>query len=183
MPAVSNVSTPIEWGSAAAYFPAHHEPTSGEHGPARHSTELAQALPVGLAGPPTRTSFLAMRAAFRPSGGAARGDDLARLLEDSQRGDFVSLARLIGRKELFGFSWCQTYWIPMFQFDLWDLSLRSGPRRVRRELPAEFDGWSLASWFARPNGMLDGHCPVTLLDSNLPAVLEAARAQGLGIST
>src|SRR5450755_1135237 len=73
--------------------------------------------------PSEDAAFAAMRAAYQPVGGLARGDDLARLLEERARGDFVSLARLIVDGEVFAFEWRRTYWIPMFQFDLADLSI------------------------------------------------------------
>jgi len=36
-------------------------------------------------------------------------------------------------------------------------------------------GWAIASWFARPNALLDGFRPVNLMESDLASVLEAAR--------
>lgn len=87
--------------------------------------------------------------ALRPS---SRADDLARLLDDDhRRGEFVDLARFIDSGEVFGFEWRDTFWVPMFQFELRDLSLEPRPRQVLTELPAQYDGWMLAAWFARPN--------------------------------
>jgi hypothetical protein len=127
-------------------------------------------------GLPTDRDFIAMRASYRATGGTARGDDLGRLLEDRRRGDGVSLARLIVSGEVFGFEWQRTFWIPMFQFELRDLSRKPGPRQVLAELASEFDGWTLAQWFAQPNCWLNERRPVDVLDANLPAVLGAARA-------
>ena len=124
---------------------------------------------------PEDRDFLAMHAAYRASGGLARGDDLARLFEDRRCGDFISLAGLITAGEIFSFDWHRSFWVPMFQFELRDLSIKPGPRQVLAELARAFDGWSLAIWFARPNSCLNGHRPVDLLDSDLPAVLDAAR--------
>lgn len=151
----------------------------------RHMAPDAPAVPGGArAAPssadrpqqlPTDRDFALMRAAFRSSGGTARGDDLARMMEDLHRVDYVSLARLVASAEVFGFEFRGSYWIPMFQFDLRNLSIRPGPQQVLAELAAEFDGWALATWFAQPNCWLDGAVPVDLLDSNLAAVLVAAR--------
>lgn len=141
--------------------------------------------PEGEAGGETRTDigplatehdFNALRHAFRPSGGIARGDDLARLLEDHRCGDFISLARFIAQHEIFAFQWRDSFWIPMFQFDLKDLSIREGPHRVLAELESVFDGWALAMWFAQRNWWLHEHRPVDLLESDLDSVLQAARA-------
>jgi len=127
-------------------------------------------------GLPNGRDFLALNAACRPTGGLARGDDLARLLADHRFGDFVSLAGLIDSGEIFGFEWRHYFWIPMFQFELRDLSSKPGARQVREELAPAFDGWPLATWFGDPNAWLSARRPVDLLDSDLPAVLDAARA-------
>lgn len=120
--------------------------------------------------------FRALCSAYRNSGGMLRGDDLARLLEDHRCGDFVSLARFITRHEIFAFDWRDSVWVPMFQFDLRDLSIRPVPQRVLAELGGVFDGWGLASWFAQPNAWLRGARPVDLLDTDPAHVLRAARA-------
>jgi hypothetical protein len=125
---------------------------------------------------PSDRDFVAMLAAYRATGGLARGDDLARLLDDLLCSDFVSLGSLISAGEVFGFEWRHAFWVPMFQFDLRDLTLKSGPQSVLAELATEFDGWTLATWFAEPNSWLSDQRPVDLLDSNLPLVRQAARA-------
>jgi hypothetical protein len=120
--------------------------------------------------------FIAMRHAYQASGGLPCGDDLALSLEQHARGDFVSLARLIVAGDVFGFEWHHTFWIPRFQFDRSDYSLKAGPRQVLAELSADFDGWTVAVWFAQPNARLAGRRPVDLLEADLPAVIQAARA-------
>jgi hypothetical protein len=125
---------------------------------------------------PSDAGFVALRAAYRASGGTARGDDLARLLEDCRNADFESLARLIVSGEAFGFDWKQAFWVPMFQFDLNDLTLKKGPVQVLAELSAAFEGWALAAWYVQPNAWLCHRRPVDLIDSQLADVLAAARA-------
>jgi len=129
-----------------------------------------------IAGFPSGREFLALNAAYRPTGGLARGDDLARLLEDHRFGDFVSLAGLVESGEIFGFEWQRKFWVPMFQFELRDMSSKPAVRQVREELATAFDGWPLAAWFADANAWLSARRPVDLLDSDLPAVMDAARA-------
>lgn len=126
--------------------------------------------------PPSDAQFRGLRAAYGHLGGLARGDDLARLLEDRQQGDCVSLAKVLVGREVFGFKWHEELWIPMFQFELRDLSIKTAHRAVLAELTPVFDNWSLADWFARPNSWLCDQSPVHVLGSNLPAVLAAARA-------
>ena len=125
---------------------------------------------------PTSGGFAALLAAYRSSGGTARGDDLARLLQDRLRGGCISLAKHISCGDVFGFEWRRTLWIPMFQFDLRDLSVTAEPRLVLHELANKFDGWSLATWFAQGNSWLGGRRPVDVLGVDLPTVLNAARA-------
>lgn len=120
-----------------------------------------------------------MCAAFRATGGVVCGDDVAARMRQHERGDYVALARLIVSGAVFGFEWRHTYWIPMFQFDLQDLSVRPGPQRVARVLATEFDGWTQALWFAEPNAGLNRCRPVDLLASSLPEVIDAARSDRL----
>jgi uncharacterized protein (DUF2384 family) len=39
-----------------------------------------------------------------------------------------------------------------------------------------FDGWGVSTWFVEPHESLARHRPVDLLESNLRAILQAARA-------
>lgn len=125
---------------------------------------------------PDDRDFRVMCSAYRASGGIQCADDLARMLEDHRCGDFVSLARFIARHDIFAFEWRETRWIPMFQFDPDDLSIRPGPQHVLAELAPVFDGLALAMWFAQPNGWLHGARPVDLLDTHLDRVILAAGA-------
>jgi hypothetical protein len=129
-----------------------------------------------LSQPPSSQAFMAMLCAYRASGGTARSDDLSRLLQDQLRRGYVSLEGLLAQDQVFSFVWRHTRWIPMFQFDLADLSLRRGPQQVVAELSPTFDEWSLAMWFAEPNDWLDARKPVDLIHTELSAVLAAARA-------
>lgn len=137
----------------------------------REAPELAELAREG----PSEAGMDALRRICRASGGVARGDDLARLLEDCRCGDLVDLARLIGHRDIFAIDWHGSLWVPMFQFDLRDLSVRPGMRRVLAEVDAVFDGWTLAVWFAQPNGWLQGRRPLELLDSEPDPVIRAAR--------
>ena len=124
---------------------------------------------------PSDRDFIAMLAAYRATGGIARTDDLARMLNEQRRAGLDGLAGLIARGAVFGFEWRGAFWLPMFQFEPHDLSVKPAPRQVVAELTDEFDGWALAVWFAQPNSWLQDRRPVDLLDSRLSQVLEAAR--------
>ena len=125
---------------------------------------------------PSNRGFKALLAAYQATGGAARGDELAGLLADRQLGTLASLARNIVSGDVLSFEWRHSFWVPMFQFELDDLSLKKGPRKVLAELVKVFEPWAIAAWFAQPNSWLKCQRPVDLLDSNLPAVFAAARA-------
>ena len=124
---------------------------------------------------PSDRDFIAMLAAYRATGGIARTDDLARMLNEQRRAGLDGLAGLIASGTVFGFEWRRSFWLPMFQFEPRDLSVKPAPRQVVAELTDEFDGWALAVWFAQPNSLLQDRRPVDLLDSRLSQVLEAAR--------
>jgi len=98
---------------------------------------------------PTSRGFAALPAAYRASSGTARGDDIARLPEDHGLRSFIGLARLMATGEVFGSEWGAATWVPMFQLDLRDLSVRPSARMVLAELGDGFDGWARAGWFAR----------------------------------
>lgn len=151
--------------------------------PARHTglfgPESAGARHIaghGHHGAEAATMFAAMGKAFRPSGGMARGEDLVHTMAAHRQGDYASLARQIVEHDVLCFDWDASYWLPMFQFDMHDLSVRRDLLPVFWELHHDCDGWALASWFARPHAALHGRVPVDLLDSELAAVLAAAGA-------
>lgn len=125
---------------------------------------------------PSSRSFIALLEAFRSTGGTASAGVVGRLLEEHQAGPAVSLARRVYTGQVFGFEWRASLWIPMFQFDAHDLALKDSARQVRAQLPALWSGWTVASWFARPNARLEGSSPAGRLDADPEAVLRAARA-------
>jgi len=133
-------------------------------------------MPLAEVGsPPTDSRFAALKMAYEAGAGLMGGDDLARLLAERQNGDFVSLARLIASGEIFGFHWQGDFWVPLFQLDPSDFTVRQAPQAIASDLAQVFDGWSIALWFVRPNSWLHGQRPIDVLDSRPTAVLEAAR--------
>ena len=125
---------------------------------------------------PSSKGVAALLSAFHATGGVVRGDELASMLEHLKIGDLASLGKAMASGEICSFQWRSAFWIPMFQFDLDKLTLQRGPRSVVQELTGVFDGWMLSAWFAQPNSWLGSRKPVDCLASNLPSVLEAARA-------
>jgi hypothetical protein len=168
---MNNVQTPSAHTGQRTAMPGYHPAHSGW--PQGHA-EAARAPAVGDV--PSGRRFIALLEAFRNTGGTAPGEIVGRLLQEHQCGDAVSLAKLVFTGQVFGFEWRENLWIPMCQFDPKDLALKPAPQQVRAELPALWPGWTTASWFAAPNAWLAGEAPVDLLNSNLPAVLQAARS-------
>ena len=125
---------------------------------------------------PTDRDFAGMREAYRGSGGTVRRDALARVLHGAEGAHDATLGKLLVTHDVFSFEWREVHWVPMFQFDLRDMSVRPRPQRVIVELGEVFDGWALAMWFSQPNHWLRGRRPVDVLDSSLTGVLAAARA-------
>lgn len=72
------------------------------------------------------------------------------------------------------FEWEQRFWLPWFQLDPADMSLRPGPARVTAELAPILDGWAMATWFAKPNPRLGDALSIDLIDDCLASVIGAA---------
>ena len=144
---------------------------------------MQAALQALRGGPPcamttvsSRLAFDAMVDVYKTCGGTARADDLAMLLEQRRVGDFVSVARQIVSRDIFSFEWQNHIWVPMFQFNPVDMSVKQEVRRVAHELAAVLDNWTLSQWFIEPNAWLNGKRPVHLMDNQFSSVLGAARA-------
>lgn len=120
--------------------------------------------------------FLAMNRAYARSGGLASGDEIARRLRRRSEQPLSMIARWIVERRIVSLDWQSQMLIPLFQFDLTDMTLRSDVVEVANELKPVFDGWELAVWFAEPNVWLDGECPAHAIELKPIDVLQAARA-------
>lgn len=120
--------------------------------------------------------FNDMIGAYKTSGGTATADELALLMEEKNRGNFCTVAKQIAAQEIFSFEWQNHFWVPMFQFNPQDMSVKREVQRVVKELSHVLDNWTLAEWFTEPNAWLEGRRPVDLVDRNFSHVLGAARA-------
>jgi hypothetical protein len=127
--------------------------------------------------PSDAARFRELCEAFRATGGIARADDLARLLEDFQSGNFATLAKRMASKEILHFEWRGMHWVPMFQFDLRDLSHRPAARLFLDACGAEVSGWALACWLASPSTSLGDQAPIELFESDLLGLCAAAHAR------
>ncbi len=120
--------------------------------------------------------FEVMTYAFRPHGGFVCGDDVARRLRRSTEPPTSTIERWVAARSALNIWWHDQTLMPVFQFDLEDMSIRPACARVNDELKAVFDDWELALWFATSNIWLSDAAPVSLIAVDSFAVLQAARA-------
>jgi hypothetical protein len=118
----------------------------------------------------------AMLQVYDRTGGLARSDEVLFMLRRRTSQPLSMLARWIVDQRVVSFEWQAHRFLPMFQFDLADMSIHSGATAVLAELAGILDDWELAAWFAEPSAWLQGRVPVDLLESDMQAVVGAARA-------
>ena len=120
--------------------------------------------------------FRAMQHSYRKSGGLARVHEVAERFHECGSPDPSRLDQWIERREVICFHWREQAWLPWFQFNRFELAPHRQLQPVFAELNPVFDGWELGTWFARPNAWLGDRLPVHAVMADLPAVLDAARA-------
>jgi hypothetical protein len=124
---------------------------------------------------PGERQFARLRAVFRRSGGVARADDLGRLLADGPHDRPTPLPALLAQGRVLGFAMRRVIWVPMFQFDLGNLTQDPAVGQVLAELDPDLDGWQRAVWFASPNAAMAGRCPVAAWPDDWAPVQAVAR--------
>ena len=113
---------------------------------------------------------------YSASGGTTTANNLALLLEERNKGNFVSVVQHIAMRDIVSYEWRSHCWIPLFQFDIRNMGIKQEVRRVSQVLFPVFDNAMLAMWFTEPNAWLKGRRPVDWIDSHFSDVLYAARA-------
>ena len=124
----------------------------------------------------TDDQFVAMLNAYRCSGGLVREENLLALSSRRCGLNADTLSNWIAEREVIGFEWESRTWLPIFQFNLFDMTLPPALGQVLAELIPVYDPWELASWFAQPNSWLADRVPADALEHDPSAVLQAARA-------
>lgn len=119
--------------------------------------------------------FLEMELAFSASGGIAHSEEVVQRLRKAVEQPISLVARWIVDRRVVSFVWQSQTWLPMFQFDMSTATLHPGVAEVMEELVSAFDDWDVAMWFVRPNAWLGDSMPVSVIDSDVRAVLDAAR--------
>lgn len=117
-----------------------------------------------------------MEAAFARTGGLASRKTVERLLHRHAQRPLIDSVGNIADRSVLTFQWNTQTLIPLFQFNMTNMSLRVEVDRVVRELVAVFDDWDTALWFAQPNSWLQSIAPVDAIQHDHEAVFQAARA-------
>jgi hypothetical protein len=125
---------------------------------------------------PASHQHLAMIQTYQRTGGLVTCDEAAMLLGRHRDQPISVLARWIVARDVLSFAWQAETLVPLFQFHIADMTLRRGAREVIAELAGAFDDLDLAAWFASPNCWLENAAPVVMIETDQPAVLQAARA-------
>jgi hypothetical protein len=123
-------------------------------------------LRVGMSGLPE---------AFRSSGGVMSTDVLTMLLRERCDQPISLLARWLVNRDVISFKRNGQTLLPAFQFDGQIAAVRPCVLGVLAELRGLLNDDEIAEWFAQPNSRLFGDSPVTLIDKDSAAVLDAAR--------
>lgn len=135
------------------------------------SREPQWAQPAG-----TDQQFIAMLDSYRDSGGLARAQELVQVFKHRCGCDITPLASWIAGKKVICFEWQSETWLPLFQFNPLDMTLKPGLSLVLAELGSDDDAWEVANWFAQPNAWLGRCSPAATLALDPAAVLSAWRA-------
>jgi hypothetical protein len=120
--------------------------------------------------------YLSMVRGYSSSGGIAGCDEMVGLLRLRFDQPISVLARWIVARSVVCFEWRTITMLPIFQFDIADMTIRPQLRDVLREWRDTFDDREVALWFVQPNAWLDGRTPVDVLRSDPALVLDTARA-------
>jgi hypothetical protein len=134
--------------------------------PARESTQ----------GRLAESQYVSMVRGYASCGGIAGCDEMVGLLRFRFDQPISLLARWIVARAVVCFEWRTITMLPMFQFDIADMTIRPQSRDVLRELRDTFDDRDVALWFVEPNAWLDGCTPVDVLRTDPASVLDTARA-------
>jgi hypothetical protein len=141
-----------------------------------HAPEAACGHPGYTKDDPTDHQFIATLDSYRDTGGLASVQEVVTLFKRCKGSDLTTLASLIAGKKVICFGWEARVWLPLFQFNRVDMTPHIGLGQVLAQLSSVFSAWELANWFAQPNPWLGDRTPAARLGWNLPAVLNAARA-------
>lgn len=120
--------------------------------------------------------FMAMLDAFRPSGGLACGPEVFALFARRRGADAGTLAGWIVNRKVICFEWQCRMWLPLFQFQLQNMTPEAGLREVLEVLRFDHSPWEMAQWFSRPHPWLADQMLCDALGHDPAGVRNAAGA-------
>ena len=113
---------------------------------------------------------------YEQAGGLLDENEAVCLLRRHVEQPIGKLARWLVERRIVFFRWKFRTFIPVFQFERREMTLRKSLAPVLAELTDVFDDWAVALWFAQPNSWLDGSAPAAVLADKPEGVQQAARA-------
>lgn len=123
--------------------------------------------------------FVGMLNSYRNSGGLARLQQLGRYGSNGIEVDPNTIAASISRREVICFEWQEHAWLPLFQFDVRDMTPLPQLKAIMSELTTVLDPWGQALWFSKPNPWLCDRAPADAMLTEFNAVYHAAQADRL----
>lgn len=117
-----------------------------------------------------------MQRGFDDTGGMADSERVMRWGWRAGEQPVSRLARGIVDREIVHVEWQGTLWLPLFQFEMPALTVRSTVRDAIAELRDDLDDWDLALWFGTPHALLDGRTPASDAVDGHRDLVDAARA-------
>lgn len=122
------------------------------------------------------SEFVAMLHSYRDSGGLARVKEVVQLFKHRCGCELSLLAGWIAGRKVICFEWQSEMWLPLFQFNPFDMTLKPRFSLILAELGSDCDAWEVAHWFAQPSPWLGNCSPAAMLDLDYASVLNASRA-------
>ncbi len=141
-----------------------------------HRSEVVGREPQWTQPAGTDQQFIALLDSYRDSGGLARAQELVQVFKHRCGCDITPLASWIAKRKVICFEWQSQTWLPLFQFNPLDMTLKPGLSLILAELSSNDDAWDVANWFAQPNAWLGQCSPAASLGLDPAAVLSAWRA-------
>jgi hypothetical protein len=155
------------------------------HHYAAHLTQAKASQAFAIVHPPAMAclpgnendyAFIGMLDAYRSSGGLARAQEVFTLFKSRSDAGVVTLVHWMAQRLVLSLEWHADVWMPLFQFESQDMSVKTSLEPVLAALNPVCTPWELAHWCAQPHRLLDGQRPADALDVDAPRVLRAACA-------
>jgi hypothetical protein len=120
--------------------------------------------------------FIKVLDLYRSHGGLARSHEVVARSVRQLGPNAASFASWIGERQVISFLWQAQIWMPLFQFNRFDMMPAPKLRQVLVLLNTALDSWEVAAWFITEHTMLSGRPPAALLARDPALVLRAAQA-------